>query len=563
VKEEATIDGHDDSRHDPAGIAAALFDFRLRPTQQQAIDAAVAGHDVVAVLPTGSGKSAIYQVAGPSIGGLTLVISPLIALQRDQARALAGRRLHDRPVGAAMLNSAQTATERNKTVAQLGRGELDFLILGPEQLSNPETRAAVREGPRQVGLFVVDEAHLVTEWGQEFRPEYVRLVDAVAGFGRPVVLALTATASPPVQADIIRRLGMTAPTVVVADFDRPNISLAMRRTRPAQPEPQAIEDACVDTLMVADTPALVYALTHAQCESIAARLRMVSLRAATYHGGMPAATRAQTQDAFFSGKLDIVVATSAFGMGIDKPDIRLVVHAGVPASLDDYYQEIGRAGRDGMPARAVLIHDPRTIRIPRLLAARAHLGAERLHRIVEAVETMDETSPATELARAAKMQQHVVDRVVNELVEMGFLNVTGSGRSRVVELKRQLPTPPCLAEQLLNLDKRRQAVLTSRIAAAREYAETTRCRRAELLAYFGEDYQSPCGNCDNDETPAPSHHATSSVGGGIAVHHRLWGDGLLLSRDDHELLIYFAAVGYKHLIASALTSGILQTTAAG
>lgn len=549
-----------ESPHDPSGIAAALFDFPLRPTQQQAIAAAVAGHDVVAVLPTGSGKSAIYQVAGPSIGGLTLVISPLIALQRDQARALAGRHLQGRQVGAAMLNSAQTATERNETLARLARGELDFLILGPEELSIGATRAAVQDGPRHVGLFVVDEAHLVTEWGQEFRPEYLRLVDAVTGFGRPVVLALTATASPPVQADIIRRLGMTAPTVVVADFDRPNISLAMRRTRPAQHERQAIEDACVDSLMVGAKPALVYALTHAHCESIAGRLRMASLRAAAYHGGMSAATRARTQDAFFSGELDTVVATSAFGMGIDKPDIRLVVHAGVPASLDDYYQEIGRAGRDGMPARAVLIHDPRTIRIPRLLAARTHLGEERLHRVVDAVETVDKTSPAAELARAAKMQQHVVDRVVNELVEMGFLKVTGSGRSRIVELQRKLPTPPCLTEQLLDLDKRRQAVLTSRITAAREYAETTRCRRAELLAYFGEHYESPCGNCDNDKSPGPGHRRRSSVGGGVAVHHRLWGDGRLLSRDDHELLVYFANVGYKHLIASALASGILQTT---
>lgn len=549
-----------ESPHDPSGIAAALFDFPLRPTQRQAIDAAVAGHDVVAVLPTGSGKSAIYQVAGPSIGGLTLVISPLIALQRDQARALAGRRLQDRQVGAAMLNSAQTASERNETLARLALGELDFLILGPEQLSIAATRAAVRDGPSNIGLFVVDEAHLVTEWGQEFRPEYLRLVDAVTGLGRPVVLALTATASPPVQADIIRRLGMTAPTVVVADFDRPNISLAMRHTRPAQHESQAIEDACVDSLMIGDTPALVYALTHAHCESIAARLRMASLRAAAYHGGMSATTRARTQDAFFSGELDTVVATSAFGMGIDKPDIRLVVHAGVPASLDDYYQEIGRAGRDGMPARAVLIHDPRTIRIPRLLAARTHLGEARLHRVVDAVETVNKTSPAAELARAAKMQQHVVDRVVNELVEMGFLKVTGSGRARVVELQRQLPTPPCLTEQLLDLDKRRQAVLTSRITAAREYAETTRCRRAELLAYFGEHYESPCGNCDNDKSPRPGHRARSSIGGGVAVHHRLWGGGQLLSRDDHELLVYFPSVGYKHLIASVLTSGILQTT---
>lgn len=551
-----------DSPRDPNEIAATLFDFELRPAQQQAIDAVVAGRDVVAVLPTGSGKSAIYQVAGLSIGALTLVISPLVALQRDQVRGLIGRRLDGRPVRAALLNSTQTASEREETFASLDRGDLDFLFLGPEQLSNPGTRTAVCDGARGIGLFVVDEAHLVSEWGREFRPDYLRLVDAVAGFGRPPVLALTATASPPVQADITRRLEMVRPTVLVADFDRPNISLAMRRAQPRQRESRAVEDACVDAVIAGETPALVYALTHAQCESIAARLQMVDFRAAAYHGGLSAAVRARTQDAFFSGELDIVVATSAFGMGIDKSDIRAVVHAGVPASLDDYYQEIGRAGRDGKPAHAVLVHDPRTIRIPRLLAARTHLGEEKLHRIVDAVETVDKTSAAEELATAAKTQQHAVDRVVNELAEMGFVTVTGSGPGRIVELQRQLPTPACLTEQLVDLNKRQQAVLASRITAAREYAETTRCRRAELLAYFGEHYESPCGNCDNDKSPGSGHVARPSVDGGVPVHHRLWGDGQLLSRDDHELLVYFTNVGYKHLTASVLASGILQTLTA-
>jgi ATP-dependent DNA helicase RecQ len=194
---------------------------------------------------------------------------------------------------------------------------------------------------------VVDEAHLVSEWGQEFRPEYLRLVDALTELGRPPVLALTATASPPIQADITRRLRLRSPEVLVADFDRPNISLAVRPTRRSKPEAQAVDDRCVEVLIEQETPALVYALTHARCESLADRLRLDAFRAAPYHAGLTAAARAQVQDEFFAGKLDVVVATSAFGMGIDKPDIRTVVHAGVPGSVDDYYRSGWSRWRSG------------------------------------------------------------------------------------------------------------------------------------------------------------------------------------------------------------------------
>ncbi|MEU4670374.1 RecQ family ATP-dependent DNA helicase [Amycolatopsis sp. NPDC023774] len=542
------------SRPNPADVAGALFDFALRPSQVQAADAVAAGQDTLAVLPTGSGKSAIYQVAGLARGGLTLVISPLIALQRDQLRSIAGRPYGDRTINAELLNSSQRVHERRETLARLETGELDFVFLSPEQLTNAETRAAITN----VTLFVVDEAHLVSEWGQEFRPEYLRLTDAIAEFGRPPILALTATASPPVQADITRRLGMRETHVVVADFDRPNISLSMRPTQPSKPEARAVDDRCVDVLIQHDTPALVYALTHARCESLAERLRLDAFRAAPYHGGMAAAARAQVQDDFFAGKLDVVVATSAFGMGIDKPDIRTVVHAGVPASIDDYYQEIGRAGRDGEPAVAVLVHDPRTIRIPRLLAARTHLGEETVHLVVDAVENSPREATLTDLTAAAGVPAHAVERVVNELAELGFVGVTGSGHHRVVECEQELAPPAELADQLVSLDRRRQAVLSSRIEAARGYAESTRCRRAELLAYFGENYPPPCENCDNDRAARTTEHQRADVAGGAPVHHRLWGDGQLLSHDEHELLVYFPSVGYKHLTASTISSGILQ-----
>jgi ATP-dependent DNA helicase RecQ len=537
-------------------IAEAVLGFALRPAQRRAAESVTAGRDTLAVLPTGSGKSAIYQVAGLAAGGLTVVVSPLIALQRDQARALAERIKPDGSgLRAVLLNSSQHAADRAGALSALRSGGADFVLLGPEQLANAESLAAVTNGPRPVTLVAVDEAHLVSEWGHDFRPEYLRLADVVDSFGRPPVLALTATAAPPVQADITRQLRMRTPDVIVADFDRPNISLAVRRARHGLPEAQAIDDRTVDVVIEHDSPTLVYALTHARCESVADRLRLDAYQAAPYHAGLSAARRAEVQDAFFAGRLDVVVATSAFGMGIDKADVRTVVHAGVPGSLDEYYQEIGRAGRDGRPASAVLVYDPRTVRIPRLLAARSRIPAATVHAVVDALEATRGRVTVRELAETTGAARAAVERVVDELLELDLL--TPDGNDAVTVPSRMSPEAYARVTQA---GSRRQAILTSRIEAAREYAETTRCRRGELLGYFGEHYEVPCRACDNDrlDAPAASARPPAVPDGGRRVTHRLWGAGTLLSQDDHELVVVFDSVGYRHLTAAALTNGLLR-----
>jgi ATP-dependent DNA helicase RecQ len=556
-------------------LAVETFGIELRPSQRSALESIAELRDTLAVLPTGSGKSAIYQIGGLALGGLTVVVSPLIALQRDQLQALTSRRRSDeRSIQVAALNSAQPAADRHAALTQLETGALDFLMLGPEQLANPQTHAALLNSPRTITLLAVDEAHLVSEWGHDFRPEYLRLRGIVDALGRPPILALTATAAPPVQVDITRQLGMRSPQVIVADFDRPNITLGVRRADTHAKEEAALVDRTVEVIISHETPALVYAMSHARCEDIAERLNLSALRAAAYHAGMSARHRAEVQDQFFAGQLDVVAATSAFGMGIDKADVRTVVHAGVPASLDDYYQEIGRAGRDGTAAHAVLVYDPRSLRIPRLFAAQSRIPDAKIRAVTDALGKQAGRTSLGSLATASGVSRLVAERVVAELEELGLVLVDGEEVSPLAGMQ------PDADVQLEASGRRRQAVLGSRIDSMRHYAEATSCRRRELLAYFGEALETACGNCDNDtiakvmakvmsrvserraEAPLPTQSAVPTsvapaVQIGAAVSHRLWGAGTVLSEDDHELVVSFESVGYRHLTRAALANGLL------
>ena len=321
----------------------------LRPPQVPIVDAAMTGADVLAVMPTGSGKSLCFQLPAVALPGLTLVVSPLISLMKDQVDELVKRGL-----GAAALHSGQTTDQRRDVLRRAHAGALRLLYVAPERFASNHFLSSLHDWP--VARFVVDEAHCVSEWGHDFRPDYRRLADAANacrrsddGPGRPPVLAFTATATPEVREDIVSLLGMRNPEVFVAGFDRPNIELRVRPVSGDREKRMLLPE------LVAGRRSLVYASTRRSAEEASATLVESGIAAAAYHAGLSDSERTRVQDAFAAGTLQVVCATNAFGMGIDRPDLEVVVHKELPASVEAYYQEVGRVGRDGRQSVATLL----------------------------------------------------------------------------------------------------------------------------------------------------------------------------------------------------------------
>jgi len=521
----------------------------LRPGQLEAIESVVAGRDTLAVLSTGSGKSAIYQIAGLLTKGATLVVSPLIALQRDQVDAL-----RENALGAAQLNSSVSEGEREEALAELAEDALEFLFLAPEQLANAEVLDELAAaGPT---LVVVDEAHCISEWGHDFRPEYLRLGAAIEKLGRPTVLALTATAAPPVRKEIVERLGLRDPELVVRGFDRPNLELAVERHHEAHRKDEALLDAVV----AAPKPGIVYAATRKRTEALAAALRDRGVDADPYHAGLKASDREATQERFMDHGAEVIVATTAFGMGVDKADVRFVFHSEIPESVDSYWQEIGRAGRDGEAAHATLFYRPEDLGLRRFFAGSGHVGVDELTEVAEVVGAADRPVDPAELQERTELSQTKLATAVSRLEDAGAVEVLPTGE---VAARDDAPALDDAVRRALDHEDDRRELERSRLDMVRSFAEDLDgCRRAFVLSYFGEPFDAyPCGHCDNcvaGRVAAPGA-GDEPFAPGTRVAHPEWGEGEVQRYDqDRAVVVLFDDVGYKTLaLEVVLERGLL------
>jgi ATP-dependent DNA helicase RecQ len=417
-----------------AGLRAHFGHQSFRAGQEDLVRAVLQGHDVLAVMPTGSGKSLGFQLPALLLPGTTIVVSPLISLMKDQVDEL-----NRRGIRAGAIHSMVPAEARVEVMRAVRAGDLHLLYVAPERFASAQFLRVLREVT--VARFVVDEAHCVSQWGHDFRPDYRRLKAAAAecrrsdaGTGRPPMAAFTATATPEVRDDIVELLGLSSPRVVVAGFDRPNIELHVRAVAGDWDKQRLLPG------LVGPARSLIYAATRRNAETAADILKASGLDAAAYHAGLTDAERTRVQDRFASGDARIVCATNAFGMGIDRPDVERVIHADIPGSIEAYYQEIGRAGRDGRPAMATLLWN----------------------------------------ADDVKTREFLIDR--------GREHPTGRAAVRLDPLDVA----------------RRKEIEHKKLRRMVAYANSAGCLRATILRYFGDPAaREPCGACGNCARRAP------------------------------------------------------------
>ena len=498
---------------DPGEALRRLFGFdSFRPGQAEAVTAALSGRDALVVMPTGSGKSLCYQLPALMRDDLTLVVSPLVSLMQDQVQALR----EVAPGRVELVNAQRGGSANTEALARTAAGEVRVLYVAPERFASPRFAAAVARA--RVGLFVVDEAHCISQWGHDFRPDYFFLADAARRVAARATIGLTATATPAVADDIARRLALRDPVRVTTGFDRPNLSFAVvrcgtavdkrRRLAAALNEPDAL-------------PAIVYAGTRRASEDLAEFLhRALGEKVLAYHAGLPREVRAATQERFMSGEAPVIVATNAFGMGIDKADVRTVCHATVPGSLEAYYQEAGRAGRDGAPARCLLFAEQRDKGLHVFFIQRSRLDAGVFERVAERLRWagLDGRYDVAVEQLAAAVGSGGDEETVRAVI--GHLT-----RARLVTPQ---PAPPDRAAGLVVGEWNGHA-LSACLRSARDaerarwsqyrsvwaYVEGSSCRRASLLSHFGDLSSSMplvacCDVCSPSAAPALPRAEASS-----------------------------------------------------
>ena len=437
----------------------------FRPSQRRVIQSVLGGHDTLGVLPTGGGKSICFQIPALVTGGLTVVISPLISLMQDQVEALKRR-----GISAAYLNSTLTPAEARSVMQRVGDGTLRLLYVSPERLA--ALTGELRQSRVLPSLLAVDEAHCISEWGHDFRPGYRELAKARYLLGNPQVVALTGSATPEVREDIVLSLRLQRHRLILGSFDRTNLWFGVVPVR----DDRARLEALLQAVKSSSSMSIVYAPTRGQTELVTQVLREHGFRASPYHAGLATAVRQQILHAFLDDQVEVIVATSAFGMGIDKPTVGLVVHWTISPTMESYYQEAGRAGRDGAPARCLVLY----------------------HR--------SDTTLARRQVESTFPDRRLVQQIWNGEAVAG---VPRAVRESAERLRREL-RPQDGPVDWKRVDTRRRKAL-GRLLTMERYARSTGCRRRLLLEYFGER-PGPCSGCDRCSGTPPDLAGPSRLG---------------------------------------------------
>jgi ATP-dependent DNA helicase RecQ len=475
----------------PAALHQHFGFDRFRPGQEEAVRAALDGRDSLVVMPTGSGKSLCYQLPALMREDLTVVVSPLVALMQDQVDGLRARGAGER---VALVNAQQSGEDNRAAIQRATGGELRLLYVAPERFGAPGFLDRMAEV--DIGLFVVDEAHCVSQWGHDFRPDYFRLEAVAKRLRARAVMASTATATARVALDIARRLALRDPIKVTTGFDRPNLTFSVARPNGADKRAMLLETLRGDEAL----PAIVYAGTRAGCEELADVVATeLGIAAEPYHAGLDRERRAAVQRRFLADQTPVIVATNAFGMGVDKPNVRTVIHASTPPSLEAYYQEAGRAGRDGLPGKAVLLAEPRDKalhvhfirqeqlddRLPRDVAGRLSWAADG-----DGLFNED----AYELAGAAGCDQERLRSVLGHLIRAGVVQPSPAPSNRVAGRLVGGYDGAAAARCRTSMEEG----IRVRWRQYREiwaYAEADSCRRTAILHHFGDASQPQVENC--------------------------------------------------------------------
>jgi ATP-dependent DNA helicase RecQ len=530
---------------------------RLRPGQREVISSVLGGADTFAIMPTGGGKSLCYQLPALCLTGMVVVVSPLISLMRDQHA-----KLEELGIAAVQLNSAIPREEEDAAMAAIAEGRCRIVFATPERLTHPEFLDVLRR--QRIALFVVDEAHCVSQWGHDFRPAYLELSSAIDALGHPPLLALTATATEHAASDIVRQLGMRRPRIVDTGIYRDNLVYEVVQVTS---ERERLEE-LMRAVATQRGAGIVYCATVAAVEAVHAALAERGESVTLYHGRLAAKDRQQNQDAFMNGERRVMVATNAFGMGIDKADIRFIIHYQMPGTLEAYYQESGRAGRDGADAACILLFHYKDKRLQQFFLVRDYPGGADVRTVYAAAMDLVRDGPvalSTLCDALPELPESRVRVTLKLLKSAGLLGQDKRLRIRAGRKSADAQGFDALAAAYADKSEHDREALEQIVA----YAQSGYCRWRLLLDYFGAEEAEirDCGRCDNcrrlqegDLPPAPAEAAEPlaaapepepprfSIGSRVRVPQHEEGEVLAIAGD--KITIGFPGAEPKVFLAS-------------